>query len=93
MNQSFLNHVCGPEELSCFGTNQCIPKDQWCNSKIDCLDSSDETGKIIFLCLIIFINNLINFQHVHANPDYLKQKFVMDIQIVQCLVNAIITFY
>lgn len=38
------NNFCKPDETSCFGTNQCIPNNKWCDSIVDCLDSSDETA-------------------------------------------------
>lgn len=30
--------------MPCFSTNQCIPQEKWCDSRVDCLDSSDETA-------------------------------------------------
>lgn len=35
-------NFCSHNEVSCLGTNQCIPQNRWCDSVVDCLDSSDE---------------------------------------------------
>jgi len=43
MNQS-THHNCEPGKLPCFSTNQCISKSKWCDSKVDCVDASDETA-------------------------------------------------
>lgn len=43
MNVSSSHHFCKTGEVPCFGTNQCILKEKWCDSIVDCLDSSDET--------------------------------------------------
>lgn len=43
MNVSRGHHFCRTGQVPCFGTNQCIPKASWCDSVVDCLDSSDET--------------------------------------------------
>lgn len=43
MNSSGVHNFCKAGEMSCFGTNQCIPNEKWCDSIVDCLDSSDET--------------------------------------------------
>lgn len=34
--------LCNENEVSCLGTNQCILRDRWCDSIVDCLDASDE---------------------------------------------------
>lgn len=44
MNHSTQHRHCNPGKLPCFGTNQCINKSKWCDSKVDCLDASDETS-------------------------------------------------
>lgn len=44
MNQSGQHHHCDRGKLPCFGSNQCISKSKWCDSKVDCLDASDETA-------------------------------------------------
>lgn len=44
MNQSAHHHNCEHGKLPCFGTSQCIAKSSWCDSKVDCLDASDETA-------------------------------------------------
>lgn len=44
LNQSTEHHQCESGKLPCFGTNQCISRSKWCDSKVDCLDSSDETA-------------------------------------------------
>lgn len=44
MNHSGRSHHCDAGKLSCFNTNQCVPKSSWCDSKVDCLDASDETA-------------------------------------------------
>lgn len=44
MNQSTQHHHCEKEKLPCFSTNQCISKSKWCDSKVDCIDASDETA-------------------------------------------------
>lgn len=43
MNHS-THHHCDAGKLPCFGTNQCISRSMWCDSKVDCLDASDETA-------------------------------------------------
>lgn len=42
-NQSAQN-TCDEGKISCLTTSQCILKSNWCNSKVDCLDGSDETA-------------------------------------------------
>lgn len=42
MNQT--SHHCDAGQLPCFGTSQCISKEKWCDSKVDCLDASDEAA-------------------------------------------------
>lgn len=44
MNQSTQHHHCEVGKLPCFSTNQCISKSKWCDSKVDCIDASDETA-------------------------------------------------
>lgn len=44
MNKSMHHNHCQQDELPCFGTNQCIKKSNWCDSKVECLDASDETA-------------------------------------------------
>lgn len=44
MNHSMQHHHCDAGKLPCFGSNQCISKSKWCDSKVDCLDASDETA-------------------------------------------------
>lgn len=36
------HNFCRMGEVPCLGTNQCILEANWCNSVVDCLDSSDE---------------------------------------------------
>lgn len=43
MNHSMFHH-CDEGKLPCFGSHQCISKSKWCDSKVDCLDASDETA-------------------------------------------------
>ncbi|CRK92869.1 CLUMA_CG006281, isoform A [Clunio marinus] len=43
-NHSMRLHHCDVGKLPCFGTNQCILKSKWCDSKVDCLDGSDESA-------------------------------------------------
>lgn len=44
MNHSGRHHHCDAGKLTCFNTNQCVAKSSWCDSKVDCLDASDETA-------------------------------------------------
>lgn len=44
MNQSAQSHQCDSGKIPCFGTSQCVLKSSWCDSKVDCLDASDETA-------------------------------------------------
>lgn len=44
MNHSSQHRHCDSGKLPCFGSNQCISKSKWCDSKVDCLDASDETA-------------------------------------------------
>ncbi len=39
-----VHRDCGPHEISCLNTDECISIDRWCDSRIDCGDSSDETA-------------------------------------------------
>lgn len=39
-----MQNNCAEGQVSCFGTNQCIPQNKWCDSSVDCLDGSDETA-------------------------------------------------
>ncbi|KAJ6641084.1 Serine protease nudel [Pseudolycoriella hygida] len=39
-----MQNACTDGYISCFGSNQCILKSKWCDSKVDCLDSSDEAA-------------------------------------------------
>lgn len=41
-NKSSEDDLCGLEQISCNGGNQCISRDLWCDSHVDCLDASDE---------------------------------------------------
>lgn len=50
-NQMMANHtamlrqgVCKAGQITCFGSNQCIAQEKWCDSTVDCLDGSDETA-------------------------------------------------
>lgn len=43
VNQS-AHHHCDEGKISCFNSHQCIAKSKWCDSKVDCLDASDETA-------------------------------------------------
>lgn len=36
--------VCQTNQVACFGSNQCVAQEKWCDSTIDCLDGSDETA-------------------------------------------------
>lgn len=42
-NKSNHNY-CESGTISCFSTSQCILKSKWCDSKVDCLDASDESS-------------------------------------------------
>lgn len=46
LNSSAPNNrnFCKYDEIPCFATNQCIPRNKWCDSTVDCFDSSDETA-------------------------------------------------
>lgn len=44
MNHSAHHHHCNAGKIPCFNSNQCVAKSSWCDSKIDCLDASDETA-------------------------------------------------
>lgn len=37
-------NVCAAGTISCYGTDQCIPRAKWCDSSVDCGDGSDETA-------------------------------------------------
>lgn len=39
-----MKSPCQAGYIACFGSNQCIAKSKWCDSKVDCLDSSDESA-------------------------------------------------
>lgn len=39
-----MQNACQHGYIACFGSNQCILKSKWCDSKVDCLDSSDESA-------------------------------------------------
>ncbi|KAG4076599.1 hypothetical protein HA402_001886 [Bradysia odoriphaga] len=39
-----MQNACQTGYIACFGSNQCILKSKWCDSKVDCLDSSDESA-------------------------------------------------
>lgn len=41
---SRVHNNCKPDEISCLNTDQCIHIDSWCDSRVDCWDSSDETA-------------------------------------------------
>lgn len=42
-NSSSHRH-CDRGKLPCFSSNQCISRSEWCDSKVDCIDASDETA-------------------------------------------------
>lgn len=44
LNHSGQHNHCDPGKVPCLNSNQCIVKKQWCDSKVDCLDASDETA-------------------------------------------------
>lgn len=39
-----MQNACQDGYIACFGSNQCILKTKWCDSRVDCLDSSDESA-------------------------------------------------
>lgn len=41
-NASTRHNFCKSDEEACFSTNQCIREENWCDSVVHCLDSSDE---------------------------------------------------
>ena len=43
-SMNHTSHHCDADQLPCFGTSQCISKSKWCDSKVDCLDASDEAA-------------------------------------------------
>lgn len=36
--------ACPVDQIACFGSNQCVSQEKWCDSTVDCLDGSDETA-------------------------------------------------
>lgn len=45
---------CRWDEFACSDSNQCIPKEYLCDSKPDCIDSSDEIGCGEFFSLHLY---------------------------------------
>lgn len=37
-------NYCPPGHVSCFNSHQCISSSKWCDSKVDCVDASDESA-------------------------------------------------
>lgn len=37
-------NMCTAGQVACFGGNQCVAQEKWCDSMVDCMDGSDETA-------------------------------------------------
>lgn len=45
LNQRKEEFQCSlPDEVACYGSDECIPKEAWCNNRVDCPDGSDESS-------------------------------------------------